>query len=164
MLRLVRFYGRIAWRSYGVTLQRKDFNLLFLKQIWIIRIILSINFNYYRFDFRGVFRPTDYTDGYRCSVLSCVFLTQIFRIADYCRRKRRWLMSKTSRMAGAIEAPTIRAIRKICVRKNLCPSAICGTKNTSETWIIEISGGNYGNYSNLFQIEFVFESIKQTFT
>ncbi|MBR1492802.1 MAG: hypothetical protein IJ610_08685 [Bacteroidaceae bacterium] len=26
-------------------------------------------------------------------------------------------MSKTSRMAGAIEAPTIRAIRKICVRK-----------------------------------------------
>ena len=41
----------------------------------------GINFNYYRFDFRGVFRPTDYTDGHRCSVLSCVFLTQIFRIA-----------------------------------------------------------------------------------
>ena len=39
---------------------------------------------------------------------------------DYCRRKRRWLMSKTSRMAGATEAPTICAIRKKSVWERIC--------------------------------------------
>ena len=142
MLRLVRFYGRIAWRSYGVTLQRKDFNLLFLKQIWIIRIILSINFNYYRFDFRGVFRPTDYTDWHRCSVLSCVFITQIFRItriivvaSDDDRWAKHPAWQEPSRLQQSVQS------EKSVWEKNLCPSAICGAKNTSETWIIEISGG-----------------------
>ena len=42
---------------------------------------------------------------------------------DYCHRKQRWLMNKTSRMAGAVEAPKIRMRKKsvsICV--------ICGAK------------------------------------
>ena len=48
---------------------------------------------------------------------------------DYCHRKQRWLMNKTSRMAGAIKAPTICAIRKNLSEKefvSIC--VICGAK------------------------------------
>ena len=48
--------------------------------------------------------------------------TDFSNCTDYCHRKQRWLMNKTSRMAGAVEVPKIR------VRKNLCPSVICGAK------------------------------------
>ena len=66
-----------------------------------------------------------------------VELKVLSNYTDYCRRKRRWLMNKTSRMAGAIEAPTICAIRKNLSEKefvSIC--AICGQENTSETSII----------------------------
>ena len=49
-----------------------------------------------------------------------VELKVLSNCTDYCRRKRRWLMNKTSRMAGAIEAPTIRAIRKNLSEKKIC--------------------------------------------
>ena len=63
-----------------------------------------------------------------------VELKVLSNCTDYCRRKRRWLMSKTSRMAGAIEAPTICAIRKnLSEKKFVSICVICGQKNASGT-------------------------------